>query len=90
MAEKITYKDIKPGDRIRFKWIDSQNRADWLMPEELEALGLNAFVITEGIVYKRVKDGLLLYSSKSLDGQQFGGASFVPKACIDKKEIERL
>lgn len=90
MAEKIAYKEIRPGDRIRFKWIDSQNRSEWHMPEELEALGLNAHVITEGIVFKRVKDGLLLYSSKSTDGQQYGGCSFVPRVCIFKKEIERL
>lgn len=86
----IKYSEIAPGDRIRFKWIDSQNRSEWETPEELEALGLNAYVITEGIVFKRVKDGLLIYSSKSIDGQQYGGCSFVPKVCIDKKEIERL
>lgn len=90
MAEKITYKDIKSGDRIRIKWLDSQNKSDWHTPEELESLGLNSYVITEGIVFKRVKDGLLLYSSKSTDGQQYGGCNFIPKVCINKKEIERL
>ncbi len=87
---EIKYSEIAPGDRIRIRWIDSQNKADWHTPEELEALGLNSTVVTEAIVFKKVKDGLLLYSSKSTDGQQYGSCNFIPKVCIDKKEIERL
>ncbi len=84
----VKYAELELSMRVRITWIDAQNRADWHTPEELEALGLNATVITEALVYKRVKSGVLLYSSKSTDGQQYGGCMFIPKVCI--KTIERL
>jgi hypothetical protein len=84
----VKYKELEPTMRVRVTWIDAQNRADWHAPEELEALGLNSLVITEALVYKRVKAGVLLYSSKSTDGQQYGGCMFIPRVCI--KRIERL
>ena len=84
----VKYKELEPTMRVRITWIDAQMRSDWHTSEELEALGINAIVVTEALVYKRVKSGVLLYNSKSTDGQQYGGCMFIPKVCI--KTIEKL
>jgi len=84
----VKYKELQPGDRVHFLWIDSSSTAEWLTPDEFHKLGKNPWIHMEATIYERVKHGVLVYNVRSVDGELYCGCWFVARVCI--KRIERL